>query len=243
MAIGRETRPQRRQSRRVRTWLLAGMLVVATVPGVDGSDQQVDLALVLGIDCSFSVDEFEFELQMRGTAEALMSPLVLSAIDEGPNRRIAVTVVQWSSSRSQEVVAPWTVIAGEDDAARLAATIIATPRRSNDKTTSISSYIEFGTRAITRARPPALRAAIDVASDGLNNNGIPVELARDRALAAGITINGLAILDGTWWLADYFRDHVTGGPGSFVLMVETYDSFTEAIRRKLEREIRGAGIS
>ena len=243
MSIGRETLLRRRRSRRVRAWLLAGVLAVATVPGVDGSDQQVDLALVLGIDCSFSVDEFEFELQMRGTAEALMSPQVLSAIAEGPNRRIAVTVVQWSSSRSQEVVAPWTVIAGEDAATRLAAAIMATPRRSNDKTTSISSYIEYGTRAITLAGPPALRAAIDVASDGLNNNGIPVELARDRALAAGITINGLAILDGTWWLADYFRDHVTGGPGSFVLTVETYDSFTEAIRRKLEREIRGAGVS
>ena len=240
MEPGRETthRPPRG---RLCAWAVACLLLSADAGG--GSGHQVDLALVLGIDCSFSVDQAEFDLQMRGTAEALMSPHVLSAIAEGANRRIAVTVVQWSSKASQEVVAPWTIVAGEADAARLAATIMATPRRSNQKTTSISGFIEFGTRAIIRDGPPALRAAIDVASDGLNNNGNPVEQARDRAVGAGITVNGLAILDGTWWLTDYFRDHVTGGAGSFVLTIETYDSFTEAIRRKLEREIRGAGTS
>lgn len=222
----------------------AGCLLASTLlPSPAGSGGVVDLALVLGIDCSYSVDEAEFGLQVRGTAEALTSPQVLSAIAEGENRQIAVTVVQWSSSGSQEVVTPWTIVASKADATELAAAIIAVPRRSNEKMTSISSFVDFGNRTIRQDGPPALRSAIDVASDGLNNNGGPVEAARDRAIAAGITVNGLAILDGTWWLTDYFRDRVTGGPGSFVMTIETYDSFTEAIRRKLEREIRGAGTS
>lgn len=243
MVIGHGTRPRPLWGGRLRSWAAIWSVSFVAMTGATGSDGVVDLALVLGIDCSYSVDDSEFELQTRGTAEALMSPQVLSAIAEGENRRIAVTVVQWSSNGSQAVVAPWSVIAGKGDAAELAAMITAGPRRSNEKMTSISSFIDFGIRSITQSGPPALRSAIDVASDGLNNNGGPVERARDRAVAAGIAVNGLAILDGTWWLADYFRDHVIGGPGSFVLTVESYDTFAEAIRRKLEREIRGAGTS
>jgi len=241
MATGQVSRPG--LLRRRKAWATAAFLAMASSPSPTGSAGGVDLALVLGIDCSYSVDASEFKLQSRGYAEALVSPEVLAAIAEGPIGSIAVTVVHWSSRRSQEVVTPWTVIAGRSDAERVAATITASSRQSNDRATSISTFIDFGMRSLERSAPPAQRFAIDVASDGLNNDGEPVDAVRDRAVAAGITVNGLAIHEGTWWLDDYFRKHVIGGPGSFVIGIRSYRGFGEAIRRKLEREIRGATVS
>jgi len=207
------------------------------------SRPEVDVTLVLGIDTSYSVDANEFLLQKAGIANAIVSPEVLQAIADGPTGRIAIAVVQWSSSESQITAIPWTIVASRDDATRLAQAILSTPRLTADGATSISAFLQHSVNLIATSPYSGLRSVIDVASDGTNNNGDRIAGARARALATGVTINGLTILHEVAWLKHYFRNRVTGGPGNFVIEAESYSSFAEAMRRKLEREIRGLGIS
>ena len=99
------------------------------------------------------------------------------------------------------------------------------------------------------------RRVIDVCGDGTNNAGREISDARDDAIKAGITINGLAIINDhpvSWTyahvqppggLAKYYRENVTGGPGSFVLEVHDFHSFGEAMVRKLITEIAGPVVA
>ena len=219
------------------------ILILSQSSVIGQSRPEVDVTLVLGIDCSYSVDANEFLLQKAGIANALVSPAVLRAIADGPIGRVSITIVQWSSSESQLTVIPWTIVETPDDAARLAQAILATPRQTADGATSISAFLYHGLNLLATGPHRGLRSVIDVASDGTNNNGSGVDAARNMALAAGVTVNGLAIIHEVPWLKHYFRNHVTGGPGNFIILADSYESFADAMRRKLEREIRGLGIS
>ncbi|MBZ0218382.1 MAG: DUF1194 domain-containing protein [Fimbriimonadaceae bacterium] len=219
------------------------ILASATLHADGQARHEVDLSLVIGIDCSYSVDSQEFNLQKIGIAQALASQPVLNAIADGPLGRISVIVVQWSSAASQIEMVPWTLISGPSDATRLARLIAESPRLTSDGATSTSAFIDRGRVLLATSPFQGLRVVIDVASDGTNNNGGRVEEARDRALRAGIVINGLTIIHEIPWLFHYFQNRVTGGAGSFVMTANSYAEFGEAMRRKLEREIRGLGIS
>ncbi len=197
----------------------------------------VDLALVLAIDGSSSIDDREFTLQMRGYAAAFRDPQVIDAIRTGPNRRIAVTVVQWSNLYDQSQVIDWTVLDGPEATERFAASIIAAPRAVPAGSTSISGAIEYAMTLFRDPRAAAARRVIDVSGDGLNNMGRPPKTARDKAVAAGIVVNGLAILTEVPALDIYFEDNVIGGAGSFAIAVPDFDAFAEAILKKLLREI------
>jgi hypothetical protein len=71
-----------------------------------------------------------------------------------------------------------------------------------------------------------------------------VTLARDEAVARGITINGLPIMlkrptgfGDMENLDQYYRECVIGGPGAFLVPVRERSQFAEAIRTKIIREI------
>ena len=231
--------------RHVASWLI-GLAVSACLllPLTAGraQDHEVDLALVLAIDCSFSVDAHEFGLQMRGLAQAFRSEAVKRAIAQGTRQRIAVMAVQWSDERNQKIVVPWTVISGDADADELAEVFTHTQRQLTEGGTSISAALTFSA-ALFAAAPSAERLVIDVSTDGRNNSGPPVSPVRDRVVAEGITINGLTILNEWPTLNSYFEANVAGGPGHFVIPSNDYESYAEAILRKLLREITGPGIT
>jgi hypothetical protein len=222
--------------------LVLGLSIVAMPFRAPAQDTAVDLALVLAIDCSFSVDAREFRLQMEGMGYAFSTPEVKAAIAKGPHQKIAVAVMQWSDDRNQMVVVPWTIVAGDADADELAYVLSSMPRRLAEGGTSISTAIEFSA-ALFQSAPIADRRVIDVSSDGRNNIGPPVSLVRDRTVASGITINGLVILNEWPTLDAYFEANVVGGPANFVITAEDYAAYAEAIRKKLVREITGPGIS
>ena len=102
---------------------------------------------------------------------------------------------------------------------------------------------------MTQAPYESERRTIDVSGDGTNNSGRDVTLARDAAVAKGVTINGLVILSDrpmAWnpehtnppgGLANYYRENVIGGPGAFVIVAEDFNSFGQAIIKKLIAEI------
>ncbi len=230
------SRPRRR--------LLAGLAVLAltavlalSASARDGTGP-VDLALVLAVDCSYSVDGREYALQMNGIAAALDHPAVRGAIKAGPRGRVAFAVVQWSGENSQEIVVPFTAVGTDAEIDALAARIRATPRVAAEGSTSITAMIDFARLMLTNLSFEADRRVLDLVADGINNIGGWTRPARDRALAAGLTINGLAIQNEVSYLRHWFRNHVIGGENAFVLDIDGYDDFPAAIRVKLIREIR-----
>ncbi|HRX37040.1 MAG TPA: DUF1194 domain-containing protein [Aestuariivirga sp.] len=212
------------------------------LPVGQGADFDVDLALVLAIDCSFSVDSREFRLQMEGLGRAFQRPEIKKAILQGTRQRIAVAAIQWSDDNNQTVVVPWTVIAGDADAEELGQALAVLPRKLAQGGTSISAALLYAA-ALLDAAPAAERRVVDVSSDGRNNSGASVQPVRDRVVGQGITINGLTIINEWPTLQTYFENNVVGGPSHFVIPANDYQDYGDAIYMKLLREITGPGIS
>ena len=214
---------------------------------VAGSEQpSVDVELVLAVDVSHSMDPGELLLQREGYAEAIVSNEFLQAIKAGPNRRLALVYVEWSGPDDQKIIVPWRLIDSHESAAAVAAEIANAPDRLGSRT-SISGAINFALPLFDADPYRGLRRVIDVSGDGANNDGSPVTIARDAALARGITINGLPImlegrLPSQMDIDDldlYYEDCVIGGAGSFMVTIRSRDGFKEAIRTKLVIEVAG----
>ena len=244
--------------RLARVWLAVSMALLALAAGALGpparAAQAVDVALVLAADVSRSINDGEFALQRRGYAAAIANPRVIEAIGSGPHGAIAISFVEWAGDSEQKTVVDWTVIHDAADARKFAAALLEAPRSYVGRT-AIGSAIDFSMGLIGESGFEAERRVIDVSGDGTSNQGRPVTDARDAALGAGVTINGLAIFNKTaaeqggylarhtnppGGLAQYYHDNVIGGPGSFVLPIDDFNSFEEAMIRKLITEIAAA---
>ena len=201
------------------------------------ADSHVDLALVLGIDVSNSVNWFEYELQKNGLAKAIRDPEVVAAIRRGGRGRIVVAVAQWSGETSQRVTIPWTILEDQSSADRLSNVLKFMPRVFGGHATNISGMVAYGTRLLNDLSYKAARKVIDVSGDGRENVSQTPTVMRDAAVAAGITINGLAIENEEPDLRFHYRDFIIGGPGAFVIPVKRYEHFAEAMKKKLLREI------
>ena len=209
--------------------------------------EEVDVALVLAVDVSLSMSREELEIQRRGYAAALLHDHVLQAIADGARGRIAVAYVEWAGSRMQRVVVPWTVIAGRGDAQRVVEQLSAQPPNSARRT-SISGALAFAGDMLAESGFQAPRRVVDISGDGPNNEGAPVADVRDALVRRGITVNGLPLMTNGGFTASYdigeldryYADCVIGGPGAFMVPVNDWDQFPEAVRRKLVRELAGA---
>jgi hypothetical protein len=218
---------------------------------VSSAAEQVDLLLVLAADVSRSIDSEKFQLQREGYAAAITDPRVLEAIRSGRAGRIGLSFVEWSGLTSQRVVIDWTTISDAEQAKSFADRLLEAPRSFADRT-SISSAIEFAMAHLARAPFESARRTIDLSGDGTNNSGREVTQARDEAIAQGVTINGLVILSETplaWnpdhtnpagGLENYYRTNVVGGPGAFVMAAQGFDSFGQAIVKKMIAEVAQA---
>jgi hypothetical protein len=215
----------------------AAALICAVMPMAARAAPPVDLVLVLAVDASGSVSQQRFELQKQGYAAAFRDPRVLNAIRSGATQSIAVTVFQWTGPRLHIQVVPWMLIRDEASSNAVAAAIEAAPRQLFGGGTSISGAIDYARLLLAQAPYEPARRVIDVSGDGSNNSGRPVTLARDEAVRAGIGINGLPILTVEPDLDRYYRDFVIGGPGAFMVPATSYETFAEAIIKKLINEI------
>lgn len=206
----------------------------------------VDLALVLAVDVSMSIDEGEAGTQRSGYIHALRDKRVADAIRNGPIGRVALTYVEWSSPQHQTVIVPWRIITDAASAQKFADELDSLPYKAGS-TTSISAGLDFAVRLLKTDAFEAVRRVIDVSGDGYSDYGRPVTVARDAAVAAGITVNGLAIMnERPKWkqaapadLDTYYRDNVIGGPGSFHLAVRNLDDFSRSVLQKMVLEIAG----
>jgi Protein of unknown function (DUF1194) len=197
----------------------------------------VDLQLALMVDASGSVNQTRFELQKRGYVAALRNPRVLQAILGGRNQSIAVTLVQWTGPFLQRQVLPWTLFKDEASIKSGAAIIEQTPRQLFGGGTSISGAVDHAMSLFPQSPFKGERRVIDVSGDGANNAGRSMIRARDEAVNADVTINGLPILAFEPYLDEYYRDYVIGGPGAFMIVAKDFETFGEAILKKMIIEI------
>jgi hypothetical protein len=226
--------------------LLIAALAIATRPAT-AQGLPVDLELVLAVDISGSVDEVEALLQREGYMAAFRHPEIIQAIQGGMFGQIAVVYVEWAGDYYQRTVLDWSLIDGEERALAFADALAETPL-STAHWTSLSGAIDYAVPLFEGNGFEGFRRVIDISGDGHNNRGRPVEHARDEAVAAGITINGLPIVNdrpNPWGgrpavnLDVYYEQRVIGGPGAFMVVAEDYTAFASAIFSKLLLEIAG----
>ena len=222
------------------------LLTFASASPAADLPREVDVELFLAVDISRSMAPSELEIQRRGYATALRSPEVVRAITEGLVGTTALTYVEWAGESGQRVVIPWTLISSRDDADRFA-TLIESGYRPSLWRTSISAALDFAAFSIETNDIHGLRRVIDISGDGPNNQGDVVTFARDRAVADGLTINGLPLMTKAGYFSNmhledldaYYVNCVIGGPGAFTIPVQDWGQFAGAVKRKLILEIAG----
>ncbi len=213
--------------------------LAAALPAQAQTDPRptTDIALVLAVDASGSVNLKRFQLQRHGYAEAFRDPQVLNSIRGLSTGSVAVTMVQWTGPAMQVQVVQWTLIKDAATANAFADAVEAAPRQLFGGGTSLSGAIDHAMLLLASAPYRGLKRVIDISGDGSNNRGRDVREARDEAVRAGVIINGLPISSIEPDLDKYYFENVIGGPGSFIVPADSYDNFAKAIVRKLILEI------
>jgi hypothetical protein len=220
-----------------KVWAALFALTTAMAACPAWSQTSVDLQLVLAVDVSGSVTEERFLLQQRGYAAAFRNARLLEAIKSGKNQGIAVTMTHWTGATQQTQVVSWTLVKDEDSMLAFADAIERATRQMFSGGTSISGAIDHAMALFTESGFASARRVIDISGDGANNRGRPPAEARDDAVRAGVSINGLPILALEPNLDQYYWDNVVGGPNAFVVVATSYETFAEAVVKKLITEV------
>ena len=208
-----------------------------------GQGRPVDLELALLVDVSASVSDEEFRLQAGGLAAAMSSDRVLEAVANHLPNGLAVVVIQWANQESQGISVDWALLRSKGDLLAYAERVRRMPRLFDSGNTALSSALVTALREMRGNGFSGLRQVIDLSGDGRNNDGFRLSRAREEVLEAGVTINGLPILNELPFLDRYFRDYVIGGPGAFYVVADDYQDFGAAMTEKLWREILAQPIT
>jgi len=200
---------------------------------------QADLALVLAVDVSSSINDERFKLQREGIAEGLESKEILDAIASGPRQTIELAVVEWSEDQS--VLVDWTIVRNRADMDSVLAALRTKPRPRVGYRTNVGGGIGKAIALFDSAPLVPERKVVDVSGDGEQNHGkLKAEQVRDAAVAKDITINGLPITSGEEPEVDrWYESHVVGGDGAFMIVANGYAGFSDAMRKKLALEVAG----
>ncbi len=191
-----------------------------------------DLALVLAVDVSGSVDHEEYRIQMDGLAFALQDGIVVDALVE---QRAFVTLIQWSGSGRQRQTIAWRQIETATDVAALSKAISEDPRVWRNFSTAVGEALELSLDVLTEVSSCG-RKVIDVSGDGISNEGVPPGGVRGALKAEKVTVNALAIETDADDLTGWFFENVIHGEGAFVITANGFGDYPDKIRRKLQRE-------
>jgi hypothetical protein len=217
----------------------AGMAGAYTASVAQDDLPKVDAALILSVDVSSSVDEKRYQLQMEGIAAALEDDSVISTVLGGANGAILIAMVTWSDRSKLSV--PWTMISNPAHAKVLANTIRKLPQQEGAFTCAGRMARYLADKVVARMPAKAEKIVVDVSGDGPDNcnTGQLLENARNDLFGAGVTINGLPILDGkdAATIEDWYKDNMIGGPGAFIVTAKGYDDFARAFRQKFVVEV------
>ena len=224
--------------------------VLASAGGPARTDtQDVDLLLVLAADVSRSIDDGKFKLQREGYVSAIADPKIVKAMQSaGPHRRIGLIFIEWAGIGETKIIVDWASVGTQAEAQAFADQVAAAPRPFYGRT-SIAGAIDIAMEKLKSSPFKSDRRVIDVSGDGTNNAGREVTEARDQAVAQNVTINGIVILSAVplpfnpahthppGGLLLYYQNNVVGGPGSFAVAAESFETFGQALRAKLIKEI------
>ncbi len=204
--------------------------------------QYCDLALVLALDASSSVDDREYALQMKGMASALLDAQVQEAIQSIGG--LYLTAFEWNGLRKQKIIFDWIYVSGQQEALTLAAILARHERNATNFPTALGAALGFAHRMFPRLPTPCARKVIDVAGDGHSNDGITPQEIYKLYDFSGIQVNGLVIKDHftspeTFYRdpETYYRENVIRGAGAFLELAHTFDDFEKAMKKKLLKEI------
>lgn len=231
----------------IRHVLLASVFAWTAITPATSQTADVDLEIVLAVDASGSVDGDEFRLQLGGIATALRDPAIQAAIISGPFGRISVSLMVWSDSAYPRFATDWVVLDTPETAISFAAVVetfyskVGRSKGIGGGGTAIGDAVAHALRMLDGNGVNALRRIVDVSGDGLETPpwfGTAVLLPEAKRLAVerDVIVNGLAIITDFRNLAEYYRDEVIVGPGSFVIEARGFADFKRAIREKLLRE-------
>ena len=147
-------------------WLAAALTIALGMPlGASGGSDRADVALVLAIDVSGSVDDNRFKLQREGIASALESEEMAASISNAVNQTIEIAVIEWAEE--QRLIVPWTVLHGPGDLAALAPRLRSASRSWMHTMTDPGGDIAALALPVRRAAARrSLRQIIDVSGDG-----------------------------------------------------------------------------
>ena len=213
-----------------------GSAVLTGPTGAQTTAERCRLALALAIDVSSSVDSLEYQLQRDGLARALNSEAVRHALLSNPLGWVAIAAYEWSGRRQQNVILPWTAMRSETDISAAAGRIAQTTRLYDEFPTALGYGLGFGATLLTNA-PFCLRKTLDMAGDGVNNEGFAPFFAYKHFPLSDVTVNGLVIEGSDAEVYDFYLSEVIHGPGAFLEVAAGYDDFERAMTRKLLREI------
>jgi Protein of unknown function (DUF1194) len=218
------------------------------------AQEATDANLITAIDVSGSIKEPEEVLELEGMAAAVLDPRFLQAIARGRHGRIGFVAFTWANGEYLTLV-PWTLIASRADALQLAERLRAArgkpfhgyamrvpgnrrPWRTGHAT-DVSSAIARGIQVAALAPFASDHRIINMCANGIDNIGVGPDAARDEADARGIIVNGLILGDreDAGEIADYFRDHVQAGPGSFVIEARDFEDLADALLAKFVFEL------
>ncbi|MEQ8442857.1 MAG: DUF1194 domain-containing protein [Alphaproteobacteria bacterium] len=199
------------------------------------------MSLVLAVDVSSSVDRREYRLQSEGLALALTDPAVMEHILATGG--LWLSAFEWSGRFNHQLLLDWTYLNDLASIVAAADAIRSVPRSTNEYPTAMGYAMGYASLLMQRAPERCLRRVIDVAGDGVTNDGFhPVSAY--RAFDFGdVTINGLVILGAEPDPLAYYQQNVIRGPGAFIEVAEGYDNYAIAMRRKLIREITGGRLA
>jgi len=241
---------------------LAGAIAVVLVSGpaaVAGERVEVDANLVTALDISHSVGRYEEWVEREGLAGAVTDPRFMEAVRTGVHGRIGFAVLIWSSHGHARTLVPWTAIATPEDAAQVSRHLRAVhlieesrlldgdipteryeaPLRQHQ--TDLALAISSASALLGTAPAKGRRSVINIVGNGPSNSGTEPASARDAAVEAGQVVNGLVVSHGPTGDVGYYRAHVIGGPGSFVMQVSDREGMTEAFLAKFRMDIAGSG--
>ncbi len=197
---------------------------------------KVDALVCVANDVSASVEEEEYKIQKDGTARAFLLPALHNAVKEGPNKRVAVTYVEWSTD--PYLVIDWTILQDAETSTDFGKAILSASR-SPVGNTGVRDALQFCADLIRTSPFTADRRVIDISSDGMSSVGGLPQPIRDEALAEGMIINALLQSGGSQTLPNWYRRQVVGGPKSFIIEIEEPSVYGQAMLRKLTRELIG----
>ncbi|MBS8228853.1 DUF1194 domain-containing protein, partial [Vannielia litorea] len=227
---------------------IPALIALAALPAI--AQDSCRQALALGLDVSGSVDSEEYRLQLDGLAQALSDPEVASALLTGTQRPVVLAVYEWSDESFQRLLIDWIAITSPATLESVVGRLRDTPRQAAPPTTAIGAAMLFGAALIARA-PACPKRTIDLSGDGKNNTGPRPQDVRDTPPLAGIVVNGLTIGDTLadhgdvtlGELSDYYKAQVIHGPGAFVMTARSFETYAEAMARKLLKELQGAPMT